>query len=189
VEARAAISTCVALLALGCIGAPPDAPAAIILIAPGSICAHDGFRTAIELDGSRSAPDLTLVPVAPDPDEPPLAFEWRLEGAAHRIEAGGLDRERLVVRADGERPLHVTLTVTNGDGARATSVRSVSITEPADGACDVAADCLPTERCEVVGEGRTCVPDHPCEDDAGCEPCFVCDVSRATCVPAPGSGA
>lgn len=187
---RGPIATCaVALLALGCIGPPPDAPAAIILIAPGSICEHDGFHTAIELDGSRSSPRLTLVPVAPDPEEPPLEFEWRLEGAAHHIEEGALDGARLVVRADGERPLHVTLTVTNGAGARATSMRSVSITVPEPAPCARSEDCLATERCELVGDAGTCVPDHPCAEDADCEPCFACDAARATCVPRSGDGA
>lgn len=166
------------IAAMGCLGAPPPVPSAVIRIEPSAICEDDAFHTAITLDGSASMPRLTLVPAPIDEDEPSLRFAWHLEGAGHTIE-GALDGDRIIARSLGDRPLHVSLTVTNGEGASATSVRTVAITRPERVYCDREDQCLEGERCHL----GDCVPDHPCAEDAECEPCFVCDVAASSCVP------
>lgn len=170
-----------ALGALACIGPPPPVPSAVIRIDPGSVCEGDAFTTDVVLDGTSSMSRLTLVPAPIDPDEPPLLFAWRLDGAEHVVVEGTLDGPRIVARTAGDRPLHASLTVTNGDGASATTVRTVSITRPERTICDRDDQCLEGERCHE----RSCVPDHPCGEDAECEPCFVCD--EGTCAPREGA--
>jgi hypothetical protein len=176
---RAAIAIA---LVVGCIGPPAHVPSAVVALDPGSVCQGDDLRSVIVVDGSLSSTRLSLVPVAPEPGEPPLAFEWSFSGAAVEIVGGTVTSERLEIRTTGDRPVHVTLRVTNGDGAVAETLRTLPITVPEVGVCAVDGECLEGERCD----GGICVPDHPCAEDRECEVCFVCDAARSTCVPRDG---
>jgi hypothetical protein len=116
------------LAALGCGSAPPETPSAVIQADPPWLCEGDAFRTPITLDASSSTAKLSLVPVPPNPDEPPLAFRWTLVGARHRVLEGDFESEVLRVVTEGDRPLHVELWVMNADGGEATTMLSVGIT-------------------------------------------------------------
>jgi hypothetical protein len=121
-----------ALLALlscsACGSGPSDPPMAVIQASPAAICEGDDYQTVIGLDGRRSTSGLVLLPGPPDPDEEPLEFRWRLEGADHRIESGSLRAPALGVSTAGDRPLHVWLTVRNGAGEEATALATVALT-------------------------------------------------------------
>ncbi len=117
----------VALCALGCAGPPPLPPTAVIDATPDVICAGDDFGTVIELSSARSAAALSLVPAPPDPGAPPLEVAWYLDGAAHRVVAGSSTSPRLSVTTSGDRPLHVLLTVRDGEGGEATSLATVGV--------------------------------------------------------------
>ncbi len=119
-------------------GAPPEsAPSAVVTSDPESVCLGDGFATPIVLDASDSAPRLTLVPAPPDPDAPPLRYRWTLSGSRWVLVEGVLDGERLVVAIEGDRPLHVELSVSDAEGGTATTDHTVAVTlpDPASGRC------------------------------------------------------
>lgn len=118
-----------ALPALGCAGPPPHPPTAVIDATPETVCRGDAFATVIELSGARSSASLSLIPAPPDPSAPPLEFEWLLDGAEHSIVAGSATSPRLSVRTAGDRPLHVALTVFDGEGGDATSLLTVGLAE------------------------------------------------------------
>jgi hypothetical protein len=124
-----------AALGLSCGSPPSPAPGAVVNATPPSFCADR--ETVIELDSSGTSPHLTLVPVAPDPSEFPLAIEWSLPGhlpvscartnARPCIEGDPMiDHTREVlevgrtstisVRVSGDRPLEVALRVKNARG-------------------------------------------------------------------------
>lgn len=125
------------VLAAGCGAPPPTAPSAVVELEPDAVCMGDGFRTPIALDGTASAPRLTLAPGPTDPDAPPLRFEWRLSGADWILLGGDLRSDQLRVATDGDRPLHVSLTVRDGEGGSATALETVWLTvpDPALGGC------------------------------------------------------
>ena len=166
------------LLARG--GPPPDPPSAVVSLSPATICEGDGHHTEVLLDGSMSSVHLTLVPVMPAPGEAPLQFSWSLSGATPVITAGTLTSDALAVTTAGDRPLHVTLTVTNGVGGTATTLRTISITPLTRTRCSLDADCAPGV-CAV--DLRTCIPDHSCSSDDDCEPCFSCEAASSRCLP------
>ena len=101
---------------------------------PDTVPLGDDHQTVIELDAYNSAPRLSLVPVPPDPEEPPLDYEWRLTGAEHHIVDGSRTGPELQVTVRGDRPLHVELTVRNRDGGEATSLKTISVTRSVEGA-------------------------------------------------------
>lgn len=159
-----------------CHGRPPTPPTAVIDLMPDAVCAGDDFGTRIAVSGARSATELSLVPAPPDPDAPPLTYEWRVDGAEHTILEGELDEPELALVFDGARPLHLTLTVTTFEGGTATTLRTIGVVEP------IAPTCVDT--CD---EGSTCIEglcidDTPCARDDECD-CFVCDAELARCVP------
>lgn len=178
------------LAALGCGGPPADTPSAVILLSPGTVCQGDARLTEITLDGTMSSRHLSLVPLPPDdsslPDGAtiaPLAFSWALEGDGYEVASGSLTSPRLTVRADGARPLHVSLTTTNLAGGSATSLRTLPITiapAPWPASCRADAACAGGS-CDVTT--RTCVPAMRCARDGDCAPCFVCDLAQSGCVP------
>ncbi len=170
----------VSLLLLACGGPPPDPPSAVVALSPATLCEGDAHHTEVLLDGSNSSVHLTLVPVAPDPDEAPLRFAWTLSGAAAVITAGTLTSDALAVTSPGDRPLHVALTVTNGAGGTATTLRTVSITPAVRERCTADSDCT-SGVCAV--EVASCIPNHSCDDDGDCEACFACDVPTSRCLP------
>src|SRR5688572_24724206 len=96
---------------------------------PESVCAGDRFSTLIEVSGARSAARLSLVPSPPDPDAPPLVFEWLIEGDEFEIVEGAIDEPELAVAVAGDRPLHLTLTVINGEGGVAETLRSIGVVD------------------------------------------------------------
>lgn len=116
-----------ALCALGCAGPPPRPPTAVIDATPEVVCTGDGFSTVIELSGARSSAALSLVPAPPDPSAPPLEFAWFIDGAAHRVVSGTMSSRELSVTTSAERPLHVMLTVRDGEGGEATSLVTIGI--------------------------------------------------------------
>ena len=168
-------------LLLACAGPPPDPPSAVIAHGPPTICEGDAHHTGISLDGRSSSSHLTLVPVAPEPGELPLAFSWTISGAEHRIVTGALSENHLTVTSLGDRPLHVQLVVTNGAGGVATAVRTVSLTPAVFTRCTADADCAAGHVCPM-DLGR-CVPAGSCTLDADCEACFSCDAASMRCVP------
>jgi hypothetical protein len=165
-------------LCAACAAPPAAPPTAVIDAAPSSICEGDAFTTPIDISGVRSSARLSLVPSPPDPDAPPLSYAWLIEGADFTILSGALDQAELSVVTAGDRPLHVTLTVTNGDGGEATSLRTVGLVlpvpTPCDTGCDEGFECV-----EHQGE-RICAPACASDDECGC---FVCDVALGRCVP------
>jgi len=135
---RTAIMAILAAVAAttACGAPPPDAPSASITADPDSICLGDEFRTVIHLDGRDSSARLTLVPLPPDPDDPPLSFRWSLSGARHFVVDGALAEPELWVISEGDRPLHVELEVRESNGGIATTLETVTITPLArDGSC------------------------------------------------------
>lgn len=172
---------------LGCAGPGPDEPSAVIELLPETICLDDAHRTEVLLDGRGSSAHLALVPVAPEPGDPPLRFSWALSGAEHRVVTGALDADRLVVTSVGDRPLHVELSVTNGAGGVAHHLRTLSITLPRVVVCTAggASTCAVDEVC-ATDLGR-CIPAHDCRSDGDCETCTVCELPAGRCVPRPPS--
>lgn len=134
VRAGGAAALVVAASSLSACGEPPPpAPSAVIALEPSSVCLGDDFQTLIRLDASESAPTLTLVPVAPEPDDPPLRLHWSFSGAEHRVVEGDVHSVELGVTTAGDRPLHVALEVENAEGGSATTLKTVAITLPGDG--------------------------------------------------------
>lgn len=118
-------------------GAPdPEPPTAVITADPETVPLGDNHQTVITLDAYNSAPRLSLVPVPPDPDEPPLDYEWSLSGAEHRIISGAMNEPELQVTIKGDRPLHVELTVRNDEGGVAASLKTISVTRTDEGATE-----------------------------------------------------
>ncbi len=117
-----------ALLCVACGEPPPAAPSAVISADPAYVCLDDDFATEISLDAGDSQSHLTLVPVAPDPDEPPLSFSWSFGGAEHRIVEGDVHAQTLLVSTRGDRPLHVSLHVENSEGGEADALFSIAVT-------------------------------------------------------------
>lgn len=126
-----------AVVCTACGAPPPGAPSAVVTSDPESVCLGDDYRTPIVLDAGDSAPRLTLVPPAPDPDAPPLRFEWDLSGSAWALLEGDLDAERLVVAIAADRPLHAELTVREAGGGVARTLHTIAVTrpDPATGVC------------------------------------------------------
>jgi hypothetical protein len=122
-----------------CSGPPPPAPSAVITASPTSVCLGDAESTNITLDGSQSTPGLTLVYQKPDPGEAPLQFQWTFSGSAYAINTGDDHSAKLAVLMMADRPLHVHLHVTNGEGGQADALTTISVT-PLDpnGNCPVA---------------------------------------------------
>ena len=172
-----------ALAAHGCAGPGPDEPSAVIELAPETICIGDAHRTEVVLDGRGSSSHLALVPVPPEPGEPPLRFAWTLSGAEHRIVSGALDAGQLVVTSAGDRPLHVELSVTNGVGGVAHHLRTLSLTLAREVPCTVASlsACATGETC--AADLGVCIPAHDCRSDSDCETCTVCELPAGRCVP------
>lgn len=166
---------------VGCAGPGPDEPSAVIDLVPETVCEGDGHTTEILIDGRASSAHLALVPVPPAPGDAPLVFSWRLSGGETRVVSGGLDRDRLVVTTDGDRPLHVSLSVTNGEGGVAEHVRTLSITLPTRTECTAPSTCGEGETCAL--DLGVCIPAHDCASDDDCEPCTVCETPAGRCVP------
>jgi hypothetical protein len=166
------------LLAAGCAGPPPDPPTAVIDASPEELCSGDGFATVIALSGARSSGRLSLVPAPPDPSAP-LTFRWDLTGAEHHVVSGDLDARALEVVASGDRPLHVSLTVTSSEGGEATSLRTIGVNVPIPTPCD--DGCPAGMECAPYLGGMACLPSGTCATDDDCPTCFVCDATR--CVP------
>ncbi len=169
------------LAAVGCAGPPPDPPTAVIDASPNAVCVGDAYRTPITLSGARSAARLSLVPAPPGPDEPPLTYAGQLEGDHYAVLDGALDTDALTVAMAGERPLHVTLTVTTEDGGEAETLRSIGVivagAPSCDGGCESGTSC-------VQRNGREeCLPDGECASDTDCDQCYACDPELARCVP------
>ncbi len=160
-------------------------PTAVIDAMPLEVCAGDGFATPIALSGARSAARLSLVPAPPGPDDPPLTFAWRLEGDAHQLVGGALDEDAIVVRMAGERPLHVTLTVTTFEGGVAETLRTIGVNVPIAPSCET--QCEEGSSCVELRGERVCVPDASCASNDECTGCFVCDAALARCVPPEGA--
>jgi len=122
----------------------------VIRACPSSVCMGDDFATSIHLDATKSAPRLTLVEAPPDPNEPPLKFQWSFSGSKMLFDEGGATDDDLLVSMQADRPLHVTLRVENGEGGVSEALKSLSVT-PLDenGQCplpspdeDTSDDCL-----------------------------------------------
>ena len=130
------------VIAVACSGPPPTPPSAIVNVSPSSVCVGDAFKTPIHLDGSSSSPRLTLVYTRPDPDAGALKYLWTLSGDDIQVDDGSkdsdgsLDFDSVNLKMAGQRPLHVTLTVTNAAmGVTVTDV-TIPITPLApDGTC------------------------------------------------------
>ncbi len=164
---------------IACVGPPPAPPTAVVDLTPSSVCAGDAFATAIAISGARSASRLSLVPTAPEPGE--LTYAWQLDGAEHWIESGALNAPDLVVRMAGDRPLHVSLTVTTADGGEAQTLRTIGITSEIALPC---ADGCPSDHDCVEREGESvCLPIATCASDGDCTGCFACDPALSRCVP------
>jgi hypothetical protein len=164
-----------------CGGPGPDEPSAVIDLVPETICLGDDHATEVLMDGRASSAHLALIPVAPAPGDPPLVFSWELSGAEARIVSGGLDRDRLVVTTAGDRPLHVTLAVTNAAGGVAEHLRTLSITLPERTACTSSSACGAGQVC--ASDLGVCIVDHDCASDDDCEPCTICELPGGRCVP------
>jgi len=104
---------------------------------PTAVCLGDDFTTPVRLDGEQSRARLTLVPLPPGPEDPPLIWRWSLSGADALIVEGSVDEAVVVVLTRGDRPLHVALDVSLPDGraARASSSVAVTLPDEATGRC------------------------------------------------------
>lgn len=171
----------VVALAIGCGGPPPTPPTAVIDASPGEVCTADAFTTPITLTGARSSLRLSLVPAPPGPDDPPLEYAWRLEGDAHRVIDGALDEDSLTVLMAGERPLHVSLTVTTFEGGIAETLRSIGVNVPLAPPCD--EGCPAGTSCVELRGQDVCLPDQRCASDDDCAGCAACDASTSRCAP------
>jgi hypothetical protein len=158
---RSLISICIALAALlpRCGSQPPPPPSAVINFAPSQVCEGNEHETTICIGAGESAPRLTLIPVAPSPDDPELTFAWEFVGADVRIvedeDCDGVDE--IAITTAGDRPVHVTLTVTLPGGGTINSVKTIPITPVATGSCDSDEDCAPCAVCD----GGSCSPGSP----------------------------
>lgn len=124
------------LLLVACGEPPPPAPSAVINATPEAVCLGDEFKTTIRLDASDSAPYLTLVYVPPDPDDPPLAFEWTFSGSEKTLIDGSVYGAELSLGMKADRPLHVTLRVENSVGGVSTVTKTIAVTPlDEDGNC------------------------------------------------------
>ena len=131
---RRLLCSAVLLAALSACGEVlPAPPSAVIGMDPEAVPLGDAFSTPVALDGLRSAPRLTLVPVPPSPGDPPLSFAWSFSGAEWRLLEGGLDQAEVVVACAGDRPLHVTLEVARPGGRVGRARRSLAVTVPGAG--------------------------------------------------------
>jgi hypothetical protein len=99
-------------------------PVARIAVTPAYIPQNDAFQTAIGLDGTHSADEI---------DDPaaarPLRFQWGI-GGAFRLQDGALDAPALTILLAGDRPVPITLAVTDSDdglAARATVMIGISL--------------------------------------------------------------
>ena len=76
---------------------------------PTYIPQNDAFQTAIALDGSGSADEV---------DDPkathPLNYSWSV-GGDFKIQDGDLGAAKVTILLKGDRPVPVTLSVTDGD--------------------------------------------------------------------------
>jgi hypothetical protein len=157
-------------------------PTAVVRTRPSSVCLHDDHRTTVVVDASESAAGLTLVPVPPAEDAPELAFAWSFAGDAHELASEPTEVEVSLTTA-GERPLHITLSVTNALGGTATSLHTLPLTIPAAPApCD-GGGCPVAQQCVTQGGEQICVPAGSCLFAADCPVCFRCDDELRLCVP------
>lgn len=153
-------------LACACSGPPSNVPSAVVNATPSSVCVGDGFRTSIHLDSNGSSPVLSLVYTKPDPDAGSITFAWSFSGAVCvgipaspsgwttlsggtpdscdvLLDPGSVDALGHVNGTDvllavaGDRPVDVTLVVTNVDaGGTLVAHRTIAITPLDDaGAC------------------------------------------------------
>jgi len=139
-----------------CSGPPPVAPAAVINATPSSVCVGDDFRTQIHHDSRGSSPQLTLVYTRPDPDAGDITYDWRFSGAVCMdgnpdnpdgacdvvIDSASFDPTFAITGTDvlftmaGDRPVDVTLRVTNAAGGVTETHATITITPLDDaGAC------------------------------------------------------
>ncbi len=130
------------VIAAACSGPPPTAPSAIININPSSVCVGDNFATPIHIDALGSSPRLTLVYTPPDPDAGDLKYLWALSGDQVQGDDGSkepdgtMDFDSVDLKMAGQRPVQVTLTVTNAAGGVTVSNATIPITPLApDGTC------------------------------------------------------
>lgn len=130
------LASLLAVAAAGCGSQPPPAPSPVIELSPSQVCLGDDHQTPIVIDGTDSAPQLTLVPTAPRQELLPLESEWRFSGSEVRITEGSVDDLEVTVTMLGDRPLHVTLWLRNAAGGEAEAQASVAVTAPGpDGTC------------------------------------------------------
>ena len=113
----------------------------MIVADPPAICAGDAHRTRVRLSARDSQTRLTLVPDGADPGPKALSLSWSFEGAARRIVEGDAHAIDVVVTAEGDRPLFVTLDATNDVGGEGTARLTVGITiADATGGCPAPAE-------------------------------------------------
>jgi hypothetical protein len=124
------------LASVGCGAPPPPAPSPVIELNPSSVCQGDAHETIIHLDGTASAPRLTLVPVAPGEGEVITRTRWSFSGSDYRIVEGSARQLELRVTMQADRPLHVRLSLQNDAGGEAEASATVAITQRLeDGTC------------------------------------------------------
>ena len=84
-------------------------PVARIAAMPTYIPQNDGFQTAIALDGTGSADEV---------DDPtatrPLTYSWTV-GGDYKLQDGDLGSAKVTILLKGDRPVPVTLSVTDAD--------------------------------------------------------------------------
>ncbi|MEK6608717.1 MAG: hypothetical protein AABZ30_13740 [Myxococcota bacterium] len=112
-------------------------PVARIDVLPEYVPAGDDFHTTVVLDGTRScdeldAPETCLRGDAGTRVPEGLRFAWTVAADDARID-GEMTDARIDARVSGERPIEVTLTVTDGEDLSATAAATIGITLPADG--------------------------------------------------------
>lgn len=118
---RCAIGLAVGVAACSAVDGHPPVPR--IELAPGTIVAHDSFQTAVTLDGTPSADPID------DPDgAAPLTFAWTITGDEFRFDRGRATSAAPVVRFLGDRPATIELTVTDADGASASTAVHLQLT-------------------------------------------------------------
>lgn len=146
------------VLASACSGPPSNVPAAVINATPTSVCVGDDFRTPIHLDSNGSSPVLTLVYTKPDPDAGTIKYAWSFSGAVCvgipaspgdwvtlegkaadacdvLLDPSAVDANNDVNGTDvllsvaGDRPVDVTLVITNVDaGGTLTAHTTITLT-------------------------------------------------------------
>lgn len=92
-------------------------------IDPEWIAEGDAHETRVALDATASADELD------DPDAP-LDVAWTFDDDGVRFEEGHADDAAVVVTAEGERPVTITLTVTDGEGLAGRLSRRLGIVVP-----------------------------------------------------------